>query len=496
MVCAITNGKRFNAAVPQPVDDVIEKEGKVLHPDLLNENFKKCQYAVRGELYLKAEELRKAGKEIIFTNVGNPQALGQKPLTFNRQVQALISAPFLLDHPLVDQMFPKDAITRAKKLLTFFTSVGAYSDSRGAPGVRQEVAEFIERRDGYPANPEHIFLTDGASVAVRYLLQAAIRDSRDAILVPIPQYPLYSASIQMYGGTLLPYYLKEETGWSMQMEAIKASVLEARASGLSVRAIVFINPGNPTGQCLAYDNLEELVKFAYEHKLVLLADEVYQENIYQDERPFVSAKKVMNDMGAPYNTGVELASFHTVSKGTLGECGLRGGYVELVNMHPGTVEEIYKVASINLCPNTIGQASMSLMVNPPKEGEESYEQYAQERKEGLESLRRRAHMMTDAFNACEGVTCNFTEGAMYSFPRIRLPPKAMEAAKAAGKAADVFYCLRLLESTGISTVPGSGFGQEEGTFHVRTTILPMEDKMKEIVASIQTFHKDFIAQYT
>jgi glutamate--glyoxylate aminotransferase len=126
-------------------------------------------------------------------------------------------------------MFPRDAIERARKLNGMFGgAVGAYTDSRGAAGVRQEVADFIAARDGHPSNPDHIFLTDGASVAVRLLLNALIRDSSDHILVPIPQYPLYSASIQLYGGTLLPYYLKEATGWSMDLNEITRGVHDAR----------------------------------------------------------------------------------------------------------------------------------------------------------------------------------------------------------------------------------------------------------------------------
>ena len=113
----------------------------------------------------------------------------------------------------------------------------------------------------------------------------------------------------------------------------------------------------------------------------------------------------------------------------------------------------------------------------------------------IASLRRRAHIMTDGFNSLEGVTCNFTEGAMYSFPQLHLPAKAIAAAKAAGKAPDVFYCLKLVEATGISTVPGSGFGQKEGTFHLRTTILPSEEKMKDVVQRLQTFHKKFMDEY-
>jgi glutamate--glyoxylate aminotransferase len=182
-------------------------------------------------------------------------------------------------------------------------------------------------------------------------------------------------------------------------------------------------------------------------------------------------------------------------QGTGGECGLRGGYVELTNIHPGAVEEMYKYCSINLSPNTTGQIAMSCLVNPPQPGDESYSQWKEERESELASLRRRAHMVTDGFNSLEDMTCNFTEGAMYSFPQLKLPPKAMAAAKAAGKAPDVFYCLKLLEATGISTVPGSGFGQEEGTFHLRTTILPREEQMAEFVKKFREFHEGFMKQY-
>lgn len=300
-------------------------------------------------------------------------------------------------------------------------------------------------------------------------------------MVPIPQYPLYSAAIKLYGGSLVGYYLDEPSGWQFNVEELRRSVRQARKEGKDVRALVFINPGNPTGQCLSRATLESLVKFAYEERLVLLADEVYQENIFQEERPFVSMKKVLMDMGGEISGEQELISFHTVSKGVYGECGLRGGYMEAVNIHPGTIDELYKISSINLSPNTIGQIALSLMCNPPKKGDESFAQYMNEKDTLHQSMVRRAHIMTDGFNSLENVSCVFTEGAMYSFPRLHLPPKAVEAAKKAGKAPDTFYCLQLLEETGISVVPGSGFGQKEGEYHLRTTILPSEEKMKDIV---------------
>lgn len=473
-----------------------EKQGKVMHPDLFNESILKAQYAVRGELYLAGEALRQAGKEIIFTNVGNPHALGCKPLTFPRQVASLCISPYLIDSPEAQKLFPADARARARKILDAFKGgMGAYSDSRGNPLVREEAAKFYEERDGVKSSADRIFLTDGASVAVRMCLNALIRNENDGILVPIPQYPLYSASIQLYGGALVPYMLDESKNWGLSIEGLKEAVKTARRDGISVRGLVFINPGNPTGQCLTRENLQELIKFAYKERIVLMADEVYQENVYQDERPFIGARRVMYEMGEPYRSGLEVISFHTVSKGSGGECGLRGGLMEMTNIHPGAIAEIYKCASINLCPNTVGQVAVSCLVNPPKPGDESYEQYNKERTDEIASLRRRARMVTDAFNALEGVTCTFTEGAMYAFPRIHLPKKAIEAAKKLGKLPDVFYCLKLLEATGISTVPGSGFGQEEGTFHLRTTILPREEVMKGFVAKFADFHKSFMKEY-
>ncbi|XP_020578664.1 glutamate--glyoxylate aminotransferase 2-like [Phalaenopsis equestris] len=467
---------------------------KPLDYESLNENVKKVAYAVRGELYLRASELQKEGKKIIFTNVGNPHALGQKPLTFPRQVVALCQAPFLLDDPNVE--LSADAIARAKHYLSMTPGgLGAYSDSRGLPGIRKEIAEFIERRDGYPSDPELIFLTDGASKGVMQMLNSIIRNDRDGILVPVPQYPLYSATILLYGGSLVPYYLEEEANWSLDLENVKQSVATARAKGIIIRAMVIINPGNPTGQCLSESNLKEILLFCYRENLVLLADEVYQQNIYQDERPFISARKILLDMGPPISNEVQLVSFHTVSKGYWGECGQRGGYFEMTNLSLQTVDEIYKVASISLSPNVPGQIFLGLMVNPPKPSDISYLKYTTESKEILDSLRRRAHIMTDGFNSCKNVICNFTEGAMYSFPQIRLPQKAIDAANNAGKAPDVFYCLKLLEATGISTVPGSGFGQKDGVFHLRTTILPAEEDMPAIMASFKNFNDNFMDQY-
>lgn len=230
---------------------------------------------------------------------------------------------------------------------------------------------------------------------------------------------------------------------------------EARAKDVDVRALVIINPGNPTGQCLSEENMREIIDFCQKERLVLLADEVYQTNVYKPrDRPFHSFKKVLRSMGEEYQN-VELFSFHSTSKGMIGECGRRGGYLECVNIDEGVLEQLYKVASISLCPNVHGQIMVDLMTNPPVPGDASYEQYQSEVSSIYESLRRRASKLANCFNSLEGMTCNDAEGAMYLFPRLRLPAKAIEAAKDAKLSPDAFYALQMLEATGVCVIPGT-----------------------------------------
>lgn len=475
------------------------KQTKVLNFDSLPEHVKQCEMAVAGELYHAGQARLKEGKDVIFTNIGNPQALGQRPLTFTRQVMSLCTAPHLLEHPEVHRLYPRDAIERAKTYMTQIKGgVGAYSDVIGNGYIRQECATFIEERDQLThgsVNPNNLFLTNGASEAVRYVLKCLLRGPQDGVMVPVPQYPLYSGSIQLYNGSMVGYYLDEDKGWGLDFKQMAKEITAARRKGVTVRALVFINPGNPTGQCLDTENLQGLVRFAVDNNLVLMADEVYQENIYNRELPFISMRSIVTNMPRKYSDQVELFSFHSASKGVYGECGFRGGYVDLMNIDQAVMGEIKKLASINLSPNVPGQVIMGLMCNPPRPGDESYNQYITEKRELTESLGRRARMITDGFNECEGISCQPTNGAMYSFPRIVLPKAFLLEAQKLNKEPDVLYCLKLLAETGILSVPGSGFSQKEGTLHFRTTILPPEDMMNEMMRRFKRFHSNFMNQY-
>lgn len=472
--------------------------------DTINVNVINSEYAVRGEIVQLAQKLAhelEQGKDkfpfdkVVWCNIGNPQLLGQQPITYFRQVLALCEYPPLLEHPAIADMFPSDVIKRAKMLLEAIPGgLGAYSESAGAMVLRKLVASAIEKRDGCPCHAEDIYMTDGASPAVHYMMDLLLRDGGgDALMVPIPQYPLYSATLTLYGGKLVPYLLNEGQGWGLDTENLNAELQKARAQGLCVRGMVVINPGNPTGQCLSYKNQEDVLRFCAKEDLVLIADEVYQANIYVNNKEFFSFKKVASDLGLLQQ--VPIVSLHSISKGFIGECGRRGGYMEVTGFPEAVKDQILKLASINLCPNLSGQICCALMMNPPREGEPSYDQYRKEKTGIIGSLKRRAELLVGALNQLEGVTCNTAEGALYAFPRISLPIKAVEEAKRMGKSPDWLYCRDVLEATGIVVVPGSGFGQEDGTYHFRTTFLPSEEDIKGVVELLSKFHAKFIEKY-
>ena len=460
-----------------------------------NANIIEMEYAVRGPIPQRAGEMRAAGRRTIACNIGNPQALGQSPLTYYRQVLSLLEDPTRIERERKlatklagdaegIELLPDDVLATAETMLAGIGSgVGAYSESNGPLFIREAVARFIDRRDaGAPAaDPTKIFLTNGASEAVKYLLEVLIAKPTDGIMIPIPQYPLYSAAIRKSGGVQVDYFPDEQSGWTMSRDMLEESFAKAKAAGTDVKALVVINPGNPTGAILPEESIREVIDFAEAHHLVMIADEVYQENVYGGK--FVSFAKVLGDRDVP------LASLHSVSKGFYGECGHRGGYVELRNPPRVTgsggdlADILYKMASVSLCPNTIGQSLCYLMVSPPEAGSASHALFAKEREAILGTLQAKAEMIRAAFNEMQGMECFGRIGAMYLFPRLGQLP--------AGKT-DFDYCMALLEETGLCTVNGSGFGQAEGTQHLRIAFLPPKELLEEVLPAWIAFHNRFV----
>lgn len=254
---------------------------------------------------------------------------------------------------------------------------------------------------------------------------------------------------------------------------------------------VVINPGNPTGSVLTKENIADIIRFAKANSLIVIADEVYQHNIWKEGAQFHSFKKVMHEINEP----IELVSLMSASKGYMGECGLRGGYMEIENFDPQVRATLLKQFSARLCSSLIGQFAIDCVVKPPKPGDPSYELFADEKAQVLASLKGRAELTSKTLNSLPGVVSNPVAGAMYAFPKIELPPKVVEIAKAANQSADFFYAKQLLEETGICVVPGSGFGQLPNTLHFRTTILPQPDCFACMMEKLKKFHLEFLNKY-
>jgi len=485
-------------------------EGKRLTTTTMSQTVLNMEYAVRGKVVAAADkindELKSSPKEnfskIVYTNIGNPHAVGQSPLTWPRQVLALADLPndVGIDHKLVKKMFPADSIARARSVKDALGGhgTGAYTNSQGPISFRKDICQFIEKRDGLESgtcDPTSIFMTDGASTGIDQILTSLIGNSNCGVMIPIPQYPIYSATIDRLDGQKIGYYLDEESGWDMNVAELERSLNEAKANGVVVNSFVLINPGNPTGQVLSKETVQEVVKFCAKHKLVLLADEVYQENIYEDDGKFYSCKRAAYETGLVDEDAIELVSFHSTSKGIFGECGRRGGYMELQGIDPEVKDQIVKLASSHLCSNIPGQIMMSLMVNGPNAGDESFESHEAEKKAIFESLKRRANIAYEGFNKIPGITCERVQGAMYCFPSVELPKKALEEAEREGVDPDTMYALSLLESTGICVVPAAGFSQRGGRHGFRTTFLPSEDEMVTVVEAVKRHHEEFCAKY-
>ena len=470
----------------------------------VNQNILAMEYAVRGPIPQRAAKLKDEGKEIIFCNIGNPQALGQAPITYYRQVVSLLEEPSKIarerqlkelfeENPYSklheNDFVPEDVLALSEEILAKTgKGLGAYTESKGYRFVRQAVADFINRRDGFDAangleaDSEAIFLTDGASDGAKRVLNLVIAKETDGVMIPIPQYPLYSASIKAFGGTQVNYYPDEENDWALTRDALESAYNAATEQGIDVKIIVVINPGNPTGAILDEQSIHQVIAFAKTHGLAILADEVYQENVYGGE--FISFAKALGD-----EKDVPLFSLHSISKGFYGECGHRGGYLEVRNapLVAGTemnfVDLLLKQASVSLCANTVGQIMTYLMVSPPDESNTARKEFLAEKETVLSNLHEKATMVRAAFEKMDGVEVFGKTGAMYLFPRFSKLP--------AGKT-DFDYCMALLEETGLCTVNGSGFGQAQGTHHLRIAFLPSKEQLEDVLPKWIAFHNRYV----
>ena len=473
---------------------------KKITEDDVSHRLKSVEYAVRGPIEVRANEInaaiaageRRNYDKLIYCNIGNPFAVGKPIITFPRQVLSVAEYPEIAK----SYKFPQEVIDRANEYTNFSpATMGAYSSVQGHESVRRDICSFLKKRDGFDGDPNMIYLTDGATSAIIDLLHTIFHEKNDGIVLPIPQYPLYSALSSLFGATVVPYYLDEDKDWAFDLQSLLKSVKEAHDRGVRLKAMVVINPGNPTGTVLKESDMKDIISLCEEEGMILIADEVYQENVYGGAT-WSSFRKVSLQM----QSRVQLVNLHSISKGFLGECGHRGGYIELQNIHEGVRKHLQKLFSLNICSNLAGQLLMGIAVRPPT-GPICGKQWEMERNRELKSLEKRAGYLYDVISRLPGLVSRRATGAMYLFPRIEMPKKAIEAARQSkfmGEVPepDVFWSWKLMEEEGIVVTPGSGFGQKEGTHHFRITFLPAESEMEEVVKRLERFQVRFMEKYS
>ncbi|XP_018418135.1 PREDICTED: alanine aminotransferase 2-like [Nanorana parkeri] len=477
---------------------------RLLNLETMNQAVLDVKVPILGSLWARAVEMqREINQGIVkpFGNItrctfGDQQAMGHKPRTFLRQVAALCTYPDLLN----TEHFAEDAKRRAREILKNLDngSVGSYNPNYVSRVLPSKIATFLERRDGgVPANPRNIIVSGGMSKAILNVLLLVVNEEeplRTGFVVPVPHYPLYGDAIALFGATKVEYVLDEERGWAVNVDRIRESLCAARKH-CTPKVLCVLNPGNPTGHVLSRDNIEEIIRLAAEENLLLFADEVYQENVFAPGAVFHSLKKVLFEMGPEYSERVQLVSIYSISKGISGECGLRAGYIEFVNVDRAVFEYFAILKSYDI-PSIIAVLAMEVLVDPPQPGDPSYETFQAEAQNLLSTQLEKARLAEEILNRAPGIHCNPIHGALYAFPRIQIPERAVSLAQERGQAPDVFFCHLLLEETGIVLVDGTSFGQAKGTYHFRISLLHPLEELKSILEKIVEFHGTFLQEYS
>ncbi|XP_052317729.1 alanine aminotransferase 2-like [Oncorhynchus keta] len=440
---------------------------------------------------------QKPFKEVIDISSGDSHRTGIKPISFVRQVLSVCLYPELLHNDTL----PVDVRQRAQRLLGECDggSVGSYTDSCGLPHVQRSVAEFITGRDGgVPSYPHNIFISAGSQIALKVMLKLLVRGkgvSQTGVLTPQPCPHTLPMLLEEVGAVLVPYQLSEEQGWALEPGELHRALTASRGH-CRPRALYISNPGIPTGHVQSRKSIEWVIQFAAEERLFLLVNEVYQDCVYGEGMEFMSYKRVLFEMGQQYSEMVELASFHSISNGIIGECGLCAGYMELVNVDPAVMVFAETLLCTDICAPVTGQIALEIMVNPPRPGDPSHSKYTQEILTNRITLAQNAQRAWEFLIGLPGVSCQPVTGGIFIYPRLSLPPEAVEQARSDALEADVLYSQSLLDEEGVCVGAGCEHGQREDKYHIRLCVLTPSATLEKVLACLGSFHLHFLDQFS
>ncbi len=388
-------------------------------------------YDIRGPIMDAARQMEDEGQKIIKLNLGNLAVFG-------------FDAPEEIQQDMIRNL-PNSA---------------GYSDSKGIFGARKAVMHETQKQGIAGVTLDDIYLGNGASELIAMATNALL-DNGDELLLPMPDYPLWTAATSLSGGTPVHYVCDEASGWMPNLDDIRAKITPR------TKGIVVINPNNPTGVIYSDALLKSLVQIAREHGLVILADEVYDKVLYDDARHTALAS---------LSTDILTLTFNSLSK-SYRSCGYRAGWMVVSGnkkMAADYIEGLNMLSNMKLCANVPGQWAIQTALG-------GYQSINDLVGEGGR-LRRQRDLAYELITAIPGVSCVKPSAALYMFPKLDPAVYPIED--------DRQFFLELLRETRVMLVQGTGFNWPHPD-HFRIVFLPHEDDLREAIGRIAKFLENY-----
>ena len=398
-----------------------------MKPVLKSNKLANVCYDIRGPVLQQAKRMEDEGHKIIKLNIGNLGAFG-------------------FDSPEEIQL----------DMIRNLPNAAGYSDSKGIFAARKAVMHYTQQKQIKGVTLEDIYIGNGVSELIVMSMNALL-NAGDEVLVPAPDYPLWTAAVSLSGGTPRHYLCDENNGWLPDLDDIRAKITA------HTRAIVVINPNNPTGALYPDDLLREIVAIAREHGLIIYADEVYDKVLYDG---------VTHTAIASLSEDVLTVSFNGLSK-NYRSCGYRAGWMVVSGDRQSArdyIEGLDMLASMRLCANVPGQYGIQTALG----GYQSIDDLVTPGGR----LYRQCEVAHELITAIPGVTCVKPKATLYMFPR--LDPKIYPIQD------DQLFIKDLLQQERVLLVQGTGFNWPHPD-HFRLVFLPYEDDLREAIGRIARF---------
>lgn len=393
-------------------------------------------YDVRGPIVEAAQQMEDEGQKIIKLNIGN-------------------MAPF--------GFLPPDEIVQ--DMIRNLPRSAGYSDSKGIFSARKAVVHYTQQQGVPGVTVDDVYLGNGASDLINMAVNALLSEG-DEMLLPAPDYPLWTAVTSLSGGRPVHYVCDEANGWLPDLDDMRRKITKR------TKAIVLINPNNPTGALYPDELLRAIVELAREHGLVIMADEVYDKVLYEG---------VKHTAIASLAGDVLTLTFNSLSK-AYRSCGYRAGWMVIAGDKAQArdyIEGLNMLANIKLGSNVPGQYAIQTALG-------GYQSIQELVREGGR-LRRQRDVAWELINAIPGVSCVKPQAALYMFPRLDPAVYPIED--------DRQFFMQVLRATRVMLVQGSGFNMPDNQ-HFRLVFLPHEDELREAIGRLAQFLEHYRQRHT